>query len=119
VSAFEGAKGEVLGEGCLADAGLAAEEYILSTADEVECFVELLVGLSVDGTRVIPIEAVKRLGCAEGGHLHAACKVSSLTLSLLEGTELLCGLRGRGLGLGCVGEPCLDGLSRGAKADFA
>jgi hypothetical protein len=54
----EGGEAEVFGEGALADAGLAAEEDVLSSREEAERHVELVVELAIDLARVGPVEAV-------------------------------------------------------------
>src|SRR5580693_3596753 len=95
VSLGEGGEAEVFGERALADAGLAAEEDVLSPREEAERHMELVVELAIELARVGPVEAVEGLDGADGGGLGACREVARIALALLQGGELDAHLRGR------------------------
>src|SRR6185437_12357072 len=119
VALGEGGEAEVLGEGALADAGLSAEEDVLSAHDEAEGLEELLVELAIDCAGMGPVEAVERFDGADGGVLGARREVAGIALALLQGGQLNAHFRGGELALGGVREQSAERLRGGAEAEGA
>src|SRR6185437_14578191 len=106
-------------ERALADAGLAAEEDVLSPLEEAEGAVELLVEVAIDLARMVPVEEVEGLGGADRRRLRARREVTCIALAFLQRGELDAHLRGRELALRGVREQRAERLRRGAEAEGA
>src|SRR6266498_5431912 len=113
----QGGVAEVLREHGLAHAGLAAQEHVLATADEVEGG-EAFDELAVDLARVCPVEAVERLEGAEVGGAGAAREVGGLPGAALERDERLDGLGGAEVVVVRVGQEGCQGVAPGAKPEL-
>jgi hypothetical protein len=114
--ALERQEAEVLREGSFPKAARTSQEHVVTVLEEVEVQ-ELLEEITVDLSRMVPVEPIEWFETSQSCEARPDGEVSSLALLAFERDELLGELDVREAALAGVGEECGEGLGGAPKAD--